>query len=164
MRPTPIPPQPGQESVWDYPRPAILEATDKPIKVVFNGVVIADTQAAKRVLETSHPPTYYIPASDIQLQYLVDNSRRTFCEWKGVCSYYDVVVEDKLAIAGAWRYPSPSRAFVGIEDCYCFSARLMDACYVNGEQVTPQPGEYYAGWITSDIVGPFKGGPGTMGW
>lgn len=164
IRPTPIPPQPGQESVWDYPRPAQLEDTDKHLKVIFNGIVLAETRRGKRVLETSHPPTYYFPSEDIKLEYLSETPRKTFCEWKGWCSYYNVSVGDKQVTHAAWRYPAPTSNFVPIKEYYGFSARLMDACYVDDELVTPQPGEYYAGWITKDIVGPFKGEPGTRGW
>ncbi len=163
-RPTPIPPNPGQESVWDYPRPARWEDTNKHIKVIFNGIVIAETRRAKRVLETSHPPTYYIPAEDIKLEYLTETSRKSVCEWKGGCSYYNVSVGDKQANYGAWRNFNPTPDFASMKDYYAFYARLMDACYVDDELVTPQPGEFYGGWITKDIVGPFKGEPGTMGW
>ncbi|MDJ0616670.1 MAG: DUF427 domain-containing protein [Calothrix sp. MO_192.B10] len=163
-RPTPIPPNPGQESVWDYPRPARWEDINKHIKVIFNGIVIAETQRAKRVLETSHPPTYYIPAEDIKLEYLTETSRKSFCEWKGEYLYYNLRMGDKQATHAAWRYSNPTPDFVSLKDYYAFYARLMDACYVDDELVTPQPGEFYAGWITKDIVGPFKGEPGTMGW
>ena len=164
MRPTPIPPQPGQESVWDYPRPARMEEINKHLKVIFNDIVIAETFNGKRVLETSHPPTYYFPAEDVKFEYLSETSRKTFCEWKGRAIYYTVTVGDKKAVESVWRYPTPTSTFAGIADCCAFSARLMDECYVDGELVTPQPGGYYEGWITKDVVGPFKGGPGTMGW
>ncbi|NES20567.1 MAG: DUF427 domain-containing protein [Symploca sp. SIO3E6] len=164
MRPIPIPPKPGQESVWDYPRPAKWEDINKQIKVIFNDVVLAQTQRAKRVLETSHPPSYYIPAEDIKLEYLTETSRKTFCEWKGWCLHYKVSVGQKQVNYGAWRYFKPSPNFVSIQEYYSFYPRLMDACYVDDELVIPQAGNIYAGWITSDIVGPFKGEPGTMGW
>lgn len=164
MKPTPIIPQPGQESVWDYPRPAKLEDTDKHLRIVFNNVTIAETSRAKRVLETSHPPVYYISAEDIQMEYLVETNRRTWCEWKGQSTYYDVVVGDRRVANAAWRYINPTKSFLGISTYYSFYASLMDACYVNDELVTPQVGDFYGGWITSDVVGPFKGGAGTMGW
>ncbi|MCG5059416.1 DUF427 domain-containing protein [Limnoraphis robusta Tam1] len=164
MRPQPIPPQPGQESVWDYPRPAIWQDVSQPIKIIFNGEVIAETQQAKRVLETSHPPAYYIPAEDIKLEYLIETPRITLCEWKGRCVYYEVKLGDKHVYPGAWRYFDPTPNFVPIKDSYGFYANVMDACYVGDELVTPQPGNFYAGWITKNIVGPFKGEPGTMGW
>ena len=164
FRPTPIPPEPGQESVWDYPRPACWQATDKRIKIVFNDVVIADTRNAKRVLETSHPPSYYLPPEDINFDYLKVMPRQTFCEWKGIASYLTVAVGDRTAENAAWQYVNPTPNFAEIEDHCAFYAQMMDACTVDGEQVTPQPGGFYGGWITSDVVGPFKGEPGTMGW
>ncbi len=164
MRPIPITPQPGQESVWDYPRPARLEDTDKHLRIVFNGVTIAESSRAKRVLETSHPPVYYISAEDIKLEYLVETAQQTWCEWKGQSTYYDVTVGNKRAPNAAWRYIDPTPNFVSIRQYYSFYASLMDACYVNDELVTPQVGDFYGGWITSDVVGPFKGGVGTRGW
>lgn len=164
MRPTPIPPQPGQESVWDYPRPPRLEPTDKLIQIVFNEVTIAETRRAMRVLETSHPPTYYLPPEDIQQAYLIPSSRTTFCEWKGQGSYYSVKVGEKVLSDVAWYYSQPTPAFSAIANYVAFYAAPMDACYVNGEKVIPQPGQFYGGWITSDVVGPFKGEAGSWGW
>jgi len=164
MRPTRVEPGPGQESVWDYPRPPRVEETSGHIQVVFNGVMIADTFGAKRVLETSHPPVYYIPPGDIQMSYLVRAPGRSFCEWKGRAAYYTVVVEGRKAERAAWYYPDPRSGFQSIRDHVAFYAGLMDACYVDGERVRPQPGGFYGGWITSDVVGPFKGEPGTAGW
>ncbi len=164
MRPTPIPPQPGQESVWDYPRPAILQDTDKHLKVICNGIVLAETSNGKRVLETSHPPTYYFPPEDVKLEYLTETSRQIACEWKGRYLYYDIKIGDKYIQYGSWRYFQPTPDFVSIQTYYAFIPALMDACYVNDELATPQSGDFYGGWITKDIVGPFKGGSGTWGW
>lgn len=164
MHPQRIAPQPGQESVWDYPRPPRLEDTAKHIQVIFNGVTIADTHRAKRVLETSHPPSYYIPPEDIQMQYLVPIPRATYCEWKGQGAYYTVAVADRRAENVAWYYPTLTPAFASIKDYVAFYVAPMDACYVDGERVQPQPGGFYGGWITSDVVGPFKGTPGSWGW
>jgi uncharacterized protein (DUF427 family) len=164
MRPQPLPPGPGQESVWDYPRPPRLEDTSRHIQVVFNGIVIADTRRARRVLETSHPPIYYISPDDIQMQYLKPTSRSSMCEWKGSASYYAVTVAGKSAPDAAWTYRRPTPAFVTIRDYVAFYPQVMDSCTVDGEQVTPQPGEFYGGWITRDVVGPFKGEPGSWGW
>lgn len=150
----------GQESVWDYPRPPRLEPTWKHIQVIFNGVMIADTRRALRVLETSHPPTYYIPPEDIQMEYLLPSPGASFCEWKGQASYYTVRVETRQERNVAWYYPDPTPPFATIKNHVAFYAGRMDACYVDGEQVRPQPGNFYGGWITSDIVGPFKQGPG----
>ena len=164
MRPQPIPPQPGQESVWDYPRPPRLEPTTKHIRIVFNGVVIADTRRAWRVLETSHPPVYYIPPEDTRMEYLQPGAGRSFCEWKGAAGYYTLEVNGRRAENVAWYYPKPTPTFAAIRDHVAFYAAPMDACTVDGERVTPQPGGFYGGWITTDIVGPFKGEPGTTGW
>lgn len=164
FKPKPIKPGPGQESVWEYPRPPRLEATEKRIKIVFNDVVIADTRRAYRVLETSHPPVYYIPPDDIVAGVLVAVNGRSFCEWKGQASYYSVRVGDREAHKVAWTYPNPTSAFAPIKHYVAFYAGPMDACTVDGERVVPQPGDFYGGWITSDVVGPFKGEPGSWGW
>lgn len=159
-----IEPKPGQESVWDYPRPPRLEDSSKRIRVVLNGVTIADTTRAKRVLETSHPPTYYIPPEDVKTEFLRAIPRTSWCEWKGKALYFTVTVGEKSAPAAAWTYPEPVPAFVPLRNYVAFYPSLMDACYVDGERVQAQAGDFYGGWITSDIVGPFKGGPGTWGW
>lgn len=153
-----VEPGPGQESVWDYPRPPRLESSGKHIQVIFNGIVLADTHRAKRILETSHPPVYYIPPEDIKMEYLTLTSRATFCEWKGHASYYTVKVNGKTLPDAAWYYTHPTSDYTGIKNYVAFYPGLMDACYVDGEQVRPQPGDFYGGWITKDIVGPFKGG------
>ena len=165
MPPAPILPAPGQESVWDYPRPPRLEPVAKHIQIVFNGVTIADTTGAYRVLETSHPPTYYLPPADIQMQYVFPvPGASSLCEWKGQAGYVTLRVGDKEAARVGWRYSNPTPAFAPIKDLIAFYAAPMDACFVDGERVTPQPGGFYGGWVTSDIVGSFKGEPGTMGW
>jgi uncharacterized protein (DUF427 family) len=150
--------------VWDYPRPPRVEPTSKRIRVIFNGVVIADTVEAQRVLETSHPPVYYIPPQDIRMEYLIAAPGSTFCEWKGHARYYTVVVGERKAERAAWRYPDPVKGYESIRDHVAFYAGAMDECTVDGERVTPQPGGFYGGWITKEIVGPFKGEPGTAGW
>jgi uncharacterized protein (DUF427 family) len=159
-----IKPAPGQESVWDYPRPPRLEDSSKHIQVVFNGTVIADTHRAKRVLETSHPPVYYIPPVDINMEYLSSTSRTSWCEWKGQAAYYTVTVGDKQAHNVAWYYPKPTAGFKLLSHYIAFYPSMMDACYVDDERVQAQEGDFYGGWITSEIVGPFKGAPGTFGW
>ncbi len=164
FRPKRIEPGPGQESVWDYPRPPRVQPSDKHIQVIFNGVKIADSQRTQRVLETSHPPIYYVPPEDIKIEYLRPTQGQSFCEWKGQASYYTIVVGDKQAANAAWYYPKPTPAFASIENYVAFYPSRMDACYVNDEQVKSQPGDFYGGWITKDIVGPFKGGAGTWGW
>jgi uncharacterized protein (DUF427 family) len=155
---------PDQESVWDYPRPPRLEVSDKHVQVVFNGVVLADSRRASRVLETSHPPVYYIPVEDIQMAHLIPSGEDSWCEWKGRATYFDVAVRDKVVKRAAWIYPSPTLSFRGIKDHVAFYAWAMERCLVDGELVHAQPGDFYGGWITSDIAGPFKGEPGTWGW
>ncbi|MBD3236586.1 MAG: DUF427 domain-containing protein [Candidatus Eisenbacteria bacterium] len=162
--PQKIPPREGQESVWDYPRPPRLERTGKPVRVVFAGVTIAESQAALRILETSHPPVYYIPPHDVRSEHLAPAAGRSFCEWKGEARYYDVRVAARIAERAAWSYPDPVVEYAALRDHIAFYAHLMDACYVDGERVRPQPGGVYGGWITSDIAGPFKGEPGSAGW
>jgi uncharacterized protein (DUF427 family) len=132
--------------------------------VVFGGVTIADTRDARRVLETSHPPVYYIPEKDIRMEFLSRAGGSSLCEWKGTALYYDIAVESRTARRAAWVYPDPTPAFASIKDCIAFYPAMMDACYVNGEKVRSQPGDFYGGWITDDIVGPFKGSPGTGFW
>jgi uncharacterized protein (DUF427 family) len=164
LRPTPIPPEPGQESVWDYPRPPRLEPVNKKITIACNGVTICETHQAQRVLETSHPPSYYLPPADIQMQYLQISPQSSFCEWKGRAIYYTLTVGDKQLVNVAWAYPEPTANFAAIKDYLAFYAYPMDACYVGEDLVTPQPGNFYGGWITPDIVGPFKGEPNSWGW
>lgn len=159
-----IEPGPGQESVWDYPRPPRLEPVPETIKVVFNGVVIVESESAYRILETSHPPVYYIPQDDIQMQYLTSNSRRTFCEFKGQAVYWDLQVNGRESSLVAWSYPNPNNAYREIKDHLAFYASRVDEAYVADEKVWSQEGDFYGGWITSKVVGPFKGGPGTRGW
>lgn len=157
-------PAPGQESVWDYPRPPRLEPANRHIQIHFNGELIADSRRANRVLETSHPPVYYLPAEDIRMEYLVPSEGGSWCEWKGQAAYYDVVVKGQVAEKAAWSYPNPTPSFRAIKDQVAFYAWAMEKCFVDGELVRPQPGNFYGGWITGDIVGPFKGEPGTQGW
>jgi uncharacterized protein (DUF427 family) len=163
-RPEPIKPKPGQESVWDYPRPPRLEKTNKHIRIIFNAVTIADTRNAYRVLETSHPPVYYIPPADIEMEYMHPASGTSFCEWKGQAGYYTLRVGAKEVERVAWYYPDPTPDFAAIKDYVAFYPGPMDKCTVDGEEVKPQPGGFYGGWITGDVVGPFKGEPGTEGW
>jgi uncharacterized protein (DUF427 family) len=134
------------------------------IQVIFNGVVIAETRRAKRVLETSHPPVYYIPPEDVRVAYLTPTRDTSFCEWKGAARYYSVAVNGETASAAAWYYPEPSAPYAGLRGYVAFYPARMDACLVDGERVQPQPGDFYGGWITHEIVGPFKGASGTRGW
>lgn len=162
-RPARISPGPGQESVWDYPRPPRLERTARRVRVVFAGHTIADTSAAWRVLETSHPPVYYIPAEDIERSALRPSPATTFCEFKGRAEYYDLALGERVSPHAAWAYPAPSHAFAAIAHHVAFYASRAE-CYVDGERVRAQAGDFYGGWVTSDVVGPFKGPAGTWGW
>ncbi len=154
------------ESVWDYPRPPRVELSSNRIRVVLGGAVIADTTSAHRVLETSHPPVYYVPLEDVAPGSLESSrGRSTFCEWKGVAAYFDVIGGDgRQAPRAAWTYANPAPGFEAIRDAVAFYPAAMDECTVDGELVEAQEGDFYGGWITSDIVGPFKGSPGTLGW
>ncbi|MGL5096983.1 MAG: DUF427 domain-containing protein [Planctomycetia bacterium] len=158
------PPADGRESVWDYPRPPRLVSTPKRIIVRFGGEVVADTTAALRILETSHPPVYYLPPSDVRPGFLRRATGSSFCEWKGGAVYFDVTAGGKTAAKAAWSYPDPVARYAALKDHVAFYAGPMDECTVDGEVVTPQPGGFYGGWITKDLVGPFKGAPGTVGW
>jgi len=161
----PIPLGRGQESVWDYPRPPHLESTPRRIRVVLGGITIADTQHALRVLETSHPPTYYVPPADVRWGYLeAEPGIGSVCEWKGAARYFSVSAGGRRAVRAAWSYPDPTPAFSALKDRVAFYVRLMDACFVDDEQARPQPGGFYGGWVTSGVVGPFKGEPGSEGW
>jgi uncharacterized protein (DUF427 family) len=159
-----IKPKAGQESVWDYPRPPRVEVTNKRIKVIFAGEVIAETSNAKRVLETSHPPTYYIPPEDVRFDVLEPTSRSTVCEFKGAATYYSLNLNGAESLNAAWAYATPRSGFESIRDHVTFYASQVDACFVGDEQVAAQEGDFYGGWITSDVVGPFKGAAGTWGW
>lgn len=164
MRLRRIEPGPGQESVWDYPRPPRLEESSRHIQVVFNGVTIADSHRTVRILETSHPPVYYIPPEDVRMEYLVPTTRASYCEWKGTASYYTISANGKSAADAAWYYRQPTEAYAALANYVAVYPAQMDACLVDGERVQPQPSDFYGGWITNDIVGPFKGAPGTFGW
>lgn len=164
MRPTPEKPGPGQESVWDYPRPPRLEPFAGSITVELGGRVIASTDRGWRVLETSHPPTYYLPREAFADGVLRAAPGSSWCEWKGQARYYDLVTAVRTAPKAAWTYPSPTRGFEPIAGAIAVMAAQVDRCTVNGETVIPQPGGFYGGWITSWVVGPFKGIPGSMGW
>ena len=152
--------------MWDYPRPPRLELSNRLIRVVFGGALLAETTRARRVLETSHPPVYYIPLADIVPGALEPSGGRgSFCEWKGTAIYYDVVGPEARRIErGAWGYPKPTPGYEQLIDTAAFYPGSMDECTVDGERVSAQPGGFYGGWITGDVAGPFKGGAGTQGW
>lgn len=159
-----IPPSAGQESVWDYPRPPRVEATDEVVEVVLGGETIASSGTALRVLETSHPPTYYLPTTDFVTGALQSVDGSSFCEFKGVAAYFDLVGGGVVASRAGWTYPSPTRGFEPLLGYIAVMPGLMDECRVAGERVRAQAGGFYGGWITDRVVGPFKGEPGTLGW
>jgi uncharacterized protein (DUF427 family) len=150
--------------VWDYPRPPRVEPTADVVEVTLGGLLVARTTRALRVLETSHPPTYYLPMEAFAPGSLVPTGGQSFCEWKGVAAYFDVVAGSAVAERAAWGYPYPTTAFQALRDHVALYPAAMDACTVDGEVVAAQPGDFYGGWITSRVVGPFKGIAGSRGW
>ncbi|MGV3713270.1 DUF427 domain-containing protein [Pseudolysinimonas sp.] len=163
-RPPPDPVRPGQESVWDYPRPPRVEPVRARVTIELGGERIATTGRAVRVLETSHPPVYYLPIADFAPGALTPAEGSSFCEYKGRAAYLDVHGGGRTRAGPAWTYPDPSRGFEALVGTVAVYAQQMDRCTVGDETVVPQPGRFYGGWITSGVVGPFKGGPGTSGW
>jgi uncharacterized protein (DUF427 family) len=163
-RPAPQQPGPGQESVWDYPRPPRAERDSRRAVLRYAGVAVADTTDLVRVLETSHPPTVYLPRTAFGT-HLRPTERTTFCEWKGVARYVDVVVAGAPALHDVgWWYPEPDRRYPELLDRVAVYAGPFDEVTLGGEVVVPQPGGFYGGWVTPEVVGPFKGGAGSWGW
>jgi uncharacterized protein (DUF427 family) len=156
--------QPTVESVWDYPRPPRVEPSSERVEVELGGQVVASTTTSWRVLETSHPPTYYLPQDAFAAGVLRATAGSSWCEWKGAASYFDLVVGGVVAARAAWTYERPTAGFEVIAGAVAVMAAQVDRCTVDGEVVVPQPGGFYGGWITHRIVGPVKGGPGTAGW
>lgn len=163
-RPRPEIPGPGQESVWDYPRPPRVERVTAPVTIRLGEQLIVESRDVVRVLETSHPPVYYIPIADFAPGSLVDADGSSFCEFKGTARYLDVLGGGQVRSAAAWNYPHPSPGYEVLRDRVAVYAQQMDECTVDREVVTPQPGDFYGGWITRSVVGPFKGSPGSFGW
>jgi uncharacterized protein (DUF427 family) len=159
-----VAPGPGQESVWDYPRPPRVEPSREHIQLRFNGSVILDTRDSVRVLETSHPPTYYLPRDAFAAGVLRPTNGHSVCEYKGLAGYLAIVVGDRRLDAAAWYYPTPEPGFEALAGRVAIYPGRLDECRVDGELVRAQPGDFYGGWITDRIVGPFKGAPGTLGW
>ena len=164
MRPQPDPVGPGQESVWRFPRPAVADPSGRHLRIEHRGILVADTPAAVRTLETSHPPSWYMPPGDVTPGLLRRSERQSFCEWKGHAIYWHLDVGGALLRDVAWSYPDPTALFAILRDHVAFYAAPLDGCTVDGEQVRAQSGGFYGGWITSDLAGPFKGVPGSMGW
>lgn len=162
--PVRVEPGPGQESVWDYPRPPRVEPRTERVVVRLGGVVVADTTAAIRVLETSHPPVYYLPRSDFAAGALSRAEGRSLCEFKGQAGYLDVTGGGVVARRAGWSYAEPWPGYESLVDHVALYPGAMDSCEIDGEVVQAQEGDFYGGWITANLVGPFKGAPGTMGW
>lgn len=163
-RPTPTAPGPGQESVWDYPRPPRLELSTERLEIWLGGERIASTFRSLRVLETSHPPTYYLHESSFVAGSLSPSQGQSWCEWKGQARYFDVHGGGRVARRAAWTYPEPTATFTELRDHVAVMPAQMDRCTVDGETVVPQQGGFYGGWITSKVVGPFKGEASSLGW
>lgn len=154
----------GQESVWDYPRPPRLEASPKLVEVTFAGETVAASSRALRVLETSHPPVYYLPPDDVRLELLTQTPQRSLCEFKGGAVYWTLQLGDQTSPDAAWSYPQPTAGFAALQGYLAFYPSRVAACFVDGERVQAQAGDFYGGWITREIRGSFKGAAGTWGW
>lgn len=154
------------ESVWDYPRPPRLERSAARVTITHAGVAVAASDRCHRVLETSHPPVFYVPFADVAPGLLRPAAGRSFCEFKGIAAYWDLAVGGAVPVvaAAAWSYPDPTPEYADIAGAVAFYPSRVDECRVDGEVVRPQEGDFYGGWITADVIGPFKGGPGTTGW
>lgn len=154
----------NKESVWDYPRPPALEHAHKHVRIVADGGLLAESTRPILVKETSHPPVYFLPPEDVYEVWLRRTQKTSFCEWKGQATYYDVVVGSRVLEAVAFVYHEPTERFRDIAGWYSFYAGPMESVLVDGQLVMPQEGGFYSGWITGELVGPFKGAPGSQGW
>ena len=151
--------------MWDYPRPPRVEAVPERLRIVVDGEVIAETERGLRVLETAGAPVYYFPQADVRTELLAPSPHTTVCEWKGVAAYHRYLGEGGRVIEDvAWSYPDPNPGYEAIRDHIAFYAGRVDEAWVGEERATPQPGGFYGGWVTSRIVGPIKGEPGSLGW
>ncbi len=151
--------------MWEYPRPPAVTPSPRPIRVELGGLTLAASDGALRVLETSHPPTIYIPPADVRLDVLEPSDHgSTWCEYKGVARYLDAVIDGRRYEAIGWSYAKPSPGYEALQDFVAVYPGRVDAAWIGDERVEAQAGDFYGGWITSDLVGPFKGPPGTRGW
>jgi len=164
VRPERIPPGPGQESVWDYPRPPRVEPVTERVRVLHGTRPVADSTRALRVLETSQAPAIYLPPDDVDLSLLTRTTTTSFCEWKGSATYWTLRIGEAESVDAAWSYEDPTPGFEAIRSHLSFYPARVDECWIGSERATAHPGGFYGGWITSKVVGPFKGGPGTQGW
>jgi uncharacterized protein (DUF427 family) len=156
-------PKPGQVSVWDYPRPPIVEPETREVVVRWEGMEVARTRRAMRVLETSHPPSFYLPWDDVARELLQAAPGSSFCEWKGAAQYWSLINGRHQCRGVAWSYPRPLPGAESLADSVAFYPAALE-CSVGGAPVRPQPGGFYGGWITPELVGPFKGEPGSQAW
>jgi uncharacterized protein (DUF427 family) len=164
IRPAPDLKKPGQESVWDFPRPAQAENVSSHLKIVHGGIIIAETRRAVRTLETSHPPSYYFPREDVARDVLSSSDQTSHCEWKGIARYFDASIKGEIFRDVAWSYANPTKNFQILKNYIAFYCAPFENCWVDDEKVVPQPGQFYGGWITSRLAGPFKGIPGSQFW
>jgi len=164
MHPTPDPKKAGQESAWDFPRPAIAELVTSHLKIIYRGVIIAETRHGVRTLETSHPPSYYFPREDVEMNLLSVSKNSSVCKWKGNATYFDISLQSEVRRDVAWSYENPTRPFQMLRNHIAFYSAPFDDCFVDEEKVMPQPGGFYGGWITSKLAGPFKGITGSRFW
>lgn len=153
-----------QRRVGDFPRPPAIEAVDVPVRIVLGGETVALTEKSWRILETTHPPTYYLPPEAFAAGAITPRARTSFCEWKGWAQYFSISGGGRTEVDAGWGYPNPTAAYAAIKNHVAVYAGRMDACFVGDERVTPQPGGFYGGWITAAFLGPFKGAPGTEFW
>jgi uncharacterized protein (DUF427 family) len=164
-RPVRVEPGPDQESAWDYPRPPVAEPSARFVRIEHAGVVVAESRRTIRILETAGAPVWYMPPADVRTELLRPvRGHRSFCEWKGEATYFDLVVGEITSARAAWTYVNPMHGYEAIAGYLAFYASRVDAALVDGERARPQPGGFYGGWVTDDVVGPFKGEPGTEGW
>lgn len=163
--PRPVASERPRESVWDYPRPPRVEPVDRRVRIVLGGETIAESDRALRVLETSSPPTIYVPRADVRTELLSGaEGAHTVCEWKGRADYLHAEAGGTRAEHVAWHYPEPREGYKRLAGHLAFYAGRVDEAYLDDELVRPQAGEFYGGWITDEIEGPFKGEPGSEGW
>ena len=155
-------PGPGQESVWDYPRPPDLVTDGRLVEVYHGEQLVASSYRTYRVLETAHPPSFYIPPEDVKWEMLESAPGSSVCEWKGTANYWVLSFDPNQGAVG-WSYPAPTSAFEPIRHHVSFYPAIL-ACYVAGERARPQPGKFYGGWVTGEITGPFKGEPNSAHW
>ncbi|MEM9550357.1 MAG: DUF427 domain-containing protein [Pseudomonadota bacterium] len=151
------------ENVQDYPRPPLIEPVPQVLRVLLGGQIAAETLRGWRICETHHAPAYYIPRDDVTAD-LSPVAGQSFCEWKGVAAYWDVTAGGRTAARAAWSYAEPNPVYAAIQDHLAFYVHAMDACFVGDERVTPQPGDFYGGWVTANLTGQIKGAPGTRHW